>query len=215
MSVTITNQVTRPVRDTITALDNATEVYEGLEDASDLPQAFHEVAKALPTALQALKAIKLHASKKNVNTDKEMDKKAEKLQIDASKKFHSRAVHLYDIFDAVIPPGDGPRLARYRSAADKRGRVEVLMKEILEAVIVLAKPPVVQESLAGDLEKMLEDVAKIPRSLEDDTGHSFHNYGSGPQSIHLGQGDQNINTGRGTQFNGKFMGPIHLPSSNP
>ncbi|KAF6829985.1 hypothetical protein CPLU01_07600 [Colletotrichum plurivorum] len=214
MSGKITSQATKSVRDAVNQLESAAEVYDGLEDASDLPQAFHEVAKALPTALQALKAIKSQLNR-NPTADKELDKKAEKLQIDASRKFHSKAVQLYDIFDAVIPPGEGPRPARYRSAANQKGRVEVLMKEILVAVIVLAKPPIVTESLAGDLEKVLEEVANIPRSLEDDTGHSFHNYGSGPQSIHLGQGDQNINTGKGTQFNGKFMGPIHLPGSTP
>lgn len=214
MSGNITSQATKSVRDTVNQLESAAEVYDGLADASDLPQAFHEVAKALPTARQALKAIKSQLNK-NPTADKELDKEVEKLQIDASRKFHSKAVQLYDIFDAVIPPGDGPRPARYRSAANQKGRVEVLMKEILVAVIVVAKPPVVPESLAGELERVLEEVVNIPRSLEEDTGHSFHNYGSGPQSIHLGQGDQNINTGKGTQFNGKLMGPIHLPGSTP
>jgi hypothetical protein len=99
---------------------------------------------------------------------------------------------LYDIFDKVISQGDGSKQARYRSVAGKGERVEVLMKEILQGILVVAKEPVIGQQLFAAMQKALQDVSRIPPSLEDEAGNSFHNYGSGPQSVHLGQGDMNV-----------------------
>ncbi|WYZ43988.1 hypothetical protein EsH8_VII_000424 [Colletotrichum jinshuiense] len=209
------SQVTRSIRDAVTAIGNTEEVYASLEDGADLPNAFHEVAKALPTAQEALTSIKSYISKNKPKPgpENEDDKSVAKKEKEAAEKVQTRAEKLYNIFDAVIPPGDGPRVARYRSAASKGGRVEVLMKEILDGILVIAKPPAVTQDQVNSLKDALQAVSKIPPSLDDEAANSFNNYGTGPQSIHLGHGDQNINTGSGMMFNGKFMAPFHLPKS--
>ena len=114
-----------------------------------------------------------------------------------------------------MPPGDRPRLSRYREKAREGEGVEVLAKTILQAIVSLAERPVVSEETVTALKKAVDNVSEIPKSLEDGgPAHSFMNYGSGPQSVHLGKGHQNINTGPGQQLNGS-MGTVNLNKPGP
>ncbi|RYP40677.1 hypothetical protein DL767_001535 [Monosporascus sp. MG133] len=202
----------RAVRDTISNFQNTSEVYATNNDkADDLPQAFHGVAKALPPAEDALKTIKAYIDTNP--PEQKADADIASKEQEAVNGFNHKAARLYDIYDTVLPPGNEPRAARYRSAAGKGEAVEVLMKEILASILVVAKEPLVSKDQISALQDALKGVSKIPKSLEDDAAHAFHNYGSGPQSVHLGHGDQNINTGAGFQFNnGHFAGGFHFPT---
>ncbi|KAI1844240.1 hypothetical protein JX265_010297 [Neoarthrinium moseri] len=210
MSGSTAPQIARCVRDTIGSLDKITDVYEAIDDADDLPPAFEEVFKAVSPATTALKSIKAYLAKKKPEGDMDADKNTAQKEKAAAEKFQAAAAHLYDIYDRVVPAGDGPRMARYRSAAGKSGRIEVLMKGILDGILVLAKEPIFSKDQIAAIKKALEEVLKIPKSLTDETGQGVYNYGSGPQTVHYGQGDQNINTGPSPQLNGKFMREINV-----
>ncbi|KAI0473869.1 hypothetical protein GGR56DRAFT_553450 [Xylariaceae sp. FL0804] len=206
------SSLAQSLRDTAAAFKSTAEVYEGAEKDADLPAAFHEVAKVLPPAQSVVDSIQAQVSKRRAAKEKKEEQ-------EAADRVHASATRLHEIFNQVVPPGDGgPRLARYRGAAAGRGRggggrVEVLMKRALEGIATLTKSCAVDREQAAAVEQALQAVSQIPPSLEeeDDGARAFHNHGSGLQSIHLGQGDQNINTGPAPQFNGKFMSKFDLP----
>ncbi|KAK4107645.1 hypothetical protein N656DRAFT_785128 [Canariomyces notabilis] len=207
-------QALMAIRGAKSTLQNTNNVYADLDDASkDLPNAFHEVAKVIPLVERTLGTIETYIQSRSRKTKEETreDQDAYQQIAKLAKQCDERAARLQTIFGKVIPPDGTPVQERYRSAAGKGGRVELLMKGILEDVIALAKEPFVGPDEAECLRAALKEIMELEPSLPENTGsHVFNNHGSGPQSIHLGTGDQNINTGPAPQFNGQFMAPFHL-----
>lgn len=214
----VASQALIAIRGAISTLNNTSEMCADLDDAGqDLPEAFHEVAKVIPLVEHTLETIKIHIQTKKTKDETQDDRDAYEHIGMLATECNGRATRLQSIFGKVIPSDDTPLMERYRSAAGKGGRVELLMKAILEDVLVLAKDPVVSQDEVEGLRAALETIMNLPPSLSEDTGvaHAIYNYGSGPQSIHLGTGDQNINTGPAPQFNGKFMAPFQLGAFAP
>ncbi|KAK3346562.1 hypothetical protein B0T25DRAFT_552316 [Lasiosphaeria hispida] len=205
------------IRGAISTLNNTSDVCADIDEAEDdLPEAFHEVAKTIPLVEHTLQTIKGHIQSRKQKDETQEDRDAYQEITDVANECDARAGRLEKICGKVIPSDETPLMDRYRSAAGKGGRVELLMKGILEGVIALAKEPFVSEDQAKALREALKIISKLPPSLQEENGaHAFYNYGSGPQSIHLGVGDQNINTGQAPQFNGQFMAPFQLGSFAP
>lgn len=205
----------RTIRDTLSDLQGISEDYSMYSnEAEDLPEAFHGVAKFLPPAQDALQSIKACIDKKATDSSAVADALA--LDQEATYEIRGRTSRLYDIFGEVTPPTNRSRRDRYQQKAKQEG-VEVLMKEILRGIRGIAQEPVVSREQITALEKALDEVSKIPRS-QDRSAHSTYNYnyGSGSQSVKLGDGDQIVNSGRGIQFNhGHYHSGVNLPGSHP
>ncbi len=200
------------IRGAISTLNNTSDICVDLDDADqDLPEAFHGVAKVIPQVQGTLETIKNHIQERKIKDEVQADRDAYQNISKVATECNGRAARLQDIFGKVIPSDGTPLVERYRSAAGTGGRVELLMKRILEDVLTLAEDPFVGPDQVERLQAALETIKTLPPSLPEETGaHVFYNYGSGPQSIHLGTGDQHINTGSAPQFNGQFTAPFQL-----
>ncbi|KAF5554737.1 hypothetical protein FNAPI_6333 [Fusarium napiforme] len=107
------------------------------------------------------------------------------------------------LFDAVTQEGD--KLERYTSAVRNGDgkKVETIMLELLTNTTLVAVEPIVCQEHIEALQRALEDVKKLPPSLEEDRSASvvLNNSGPGNQFYHGGRGNQNHCSG-GFQVNG-------------
>lgn len=190
------------------SLIQAEEDYDDGADYSDLPEVFHKVAQALPAAQESLQAVHLYLSTNEWEAEQEDQDEQKK----AVSKVQACAQSLAHIFQEVIHASDGEREATYQEQAGDDKQVEVLMKDILEAILVFAKPPAVTDEQLEALKGSLSAITKIQPAPTVKTGAGIHYHGSGTQAIHQGKGNQNINAGKGNQFNGTF-GQLPFPTS--
>ncbi|KAI1360471.1 hypothetical protein F5Y08DRAFT_47265 [Xylaria arbuscula] len=178
----------------IGSLDLAVFVYKRRGQICDLPPAFDKVAKALELTSAALNDVYKHIRDSTPVANKIPDSRA-------TERLEHRAQRLCNIFEPVFPgtslPNDQARIERYRAAAGRGGRVELLMKEILEGVLVIAKESIISEERVKALQAFLTEMEHLPRSLEEEPGNTFNNFGPGPQAVHMGEGAMNMNTGSG------------------
>lgn len=182
------------------SLIEAKEDYDHGADNSDLPEIFHKVAQALPVTQESLQAVHLYFA----TNDPDVEQEEQDEQKRAVSKVQACAQSLAHVFQEVIQASDGDREATYLEQAGDDKQVEVLMKDILEATLVLAKPPAVTDELLDALKGSLSAITKILPAPTVKTGAGIHYHGSGTQAIHQGKGNQNINAGKGNQFNGTF-----------
>ncbi|VUC35724.1 unnamed protein product [Clonostachys rosea] len=202
----------RQIGETIRALEKTKDNKDHLEGAEDLPPVFIKMDNSVAVVLDFFKTVQDHSLKSSLG---EGDYQAVKGPLEVAKQKASR---LEEIFFEMVPDADTPRQDRYRKAAGKDGRVEELVKAILNIALDLAGKSAF-ERLAEDhvetLQKGLEEVSKIqPSLLEDQAEQSFHHSGSGSNIINYGPGPQNNNTGSGFQFNGaikNFRSPPQRP----
>lgn len=120
----------------------------------------------------------------------------------------NKATRLDDIFQNVIGRPDAKE--HYRTVA-QGDRFEVLMKEILQNMIKLARTPPFIEVVGSKIEKLEEALRKVnavPCSLPEapPSSDNFHNTGAGFINANTGNGTQNNNNGGGFQFNGDVHG---------
>ena len=123
------------------------------------------MTKRLPLVQETLETVKKHIVKCNPDEESCQDMKP------AIEDCKDKAMRLEDIFYQVIPPADSPRMERYRKAAGKGDRVEVLMREMLKGTLLIAGKPAIKpstEAQVGELEKALKEVSEIPPSLPVD-----------------------------------------------
>ncbi|KAI2602637.1 hypothetical protein GGR54DRAFT_623442 [Hypoxylon sp. NC1633] len=188
----------------ISHLENMLETYRQSEkEATDLPQAFRDVADVIPSTKAALDEFKLAANPSDVK------------DIKVAMTICEKAASLCFLFDNVLPPGEESRVARYHTAADKKGSVavEVLTKEMLDNILLIAGEGVVKSETIQVLKTNLQKVSAIPRSFEGKNGkngshNEFTNY-DGIQSNNLGPGNQHINTSpSAAMYSGNF-GTFH------
>lgn len=128
------------------------------------------------------------------------------------------AKQLQEIFQKVVPDDDASWVERYKKAAHavmpgKKRKVEDLMKEILEKLLLLhtsrcfkGENEQKNEKKPKELETAISQLSKLPSSLPEDEGRYIH-HGSGAMFINPGLGtQQNYNQSGGssnTQYNGQ------------
>ena len=199
------------IRATLSGLQDTSKIYDAeKQKASDLPPAFHEVAKALPPAQDTLDALRPTLRKP---TEEQGEDEAQQ----AALAMNTKAGRLHAIFSKVLPDGATPRMVRYRSEAKRGEAVELLMSDIINGILIVVKgKSAVGKEQITNLERALAELKKVAASLEEDSGDAFHNYGTGTQNVHTGPGEQNVNTGSGFMFsNSHFSAPFHFPGSKP
>lgn len=202
-------EVVSLVNDTVSKFEYISKIYSvaikaennPTANAEDLPSAFHDVGKHVPTVRDALKAIEDHI------WQRQDDKTCTGMKTIA-EECEGKADCLKKLFSKVVP--SDKKMESYRMAVretDNKSRVEDLMKDAMQDVKLLltvdGEMQMATNSHLELLDKSMEEVSAIPQSLQDESpALGIHNYGSGPQNVNTGSGPQNNNNDKGIQVNG-------------
>ncbi|KAF5686271.1 hypothetical protein FCIRC_2989 [Fusarium circinatum] len=194
-------QALRALETTIFVLGQAIDSCCIAEDPPDVPRAFSIVAKHLPVINQVFSSARtyLKQSKDEAEEIKELYSDIKHVADSGCGQLRS----IENLFDTVTQ--DGEKMERYATAI-KNGdgkKVETIMVELLTNTSLVAVEPLVSQDDIKILQGALEEVKKLPPSLEEDrsAGVVLNNSGSGNQFYHGGRGNQNHCSG-GFQVNG-------------
>ena len=178
-----------------------------LAGSTDLPEAFPGVASRLPIVKETLLAIKKTVARGSLRDgtrdhDDNLYSSVARMAYDVC----ALAPRLETQFKAVaLAEGDqGMKLAQYRMAVSNGESLEKVMKRLLSSLINGSTAARVEEGFTSRLRAALEEVLRLPASLEDGDSDrkSFVNYGAGNQFNHAGSGSMNANLGNGPQITG-------------
>ncbi|ORY64997.1 uncharacterized protein BCR38DRAFT_431594 [Pseudomassariella vexata] len=190
----------------IAIVEGIKKVYDAASSANGLPEAFREVAGRLPIITGILESAEQHI--RDGQLDTALYEKT-KLLIEKCKE---RAMILDGIFQKVLPAGDASRWARYIGAVKalgKEGKVETLMKGLLDDLLLLASRNGLETATADQVDqlgKAIEDLSGIEPSIPDsefrETAFANNNFGTGPMTANNVVGNQKFqaNYGTGKQF---------------
>ncbi|KAK2683974.1 hypothetical protein RAB80_001920 [Fusarium oxysporum f. sp. vasinfectum] len=194
-------QALRALDTTIFVLGQAIDSCCIAEGASDIPKAFSIVAKHLPVIEQVFNSARnnLKSSKEETEQVKELYPAVKHVVDEGCGQLRS----IENLFDTVTQ--DGGKMERYASAVKNSDgkKVETIMVELLTNASLVAVEPLVSQDDISTLQGALEEMKKLPPSLEEDrsAGVVLNNSGSGNQFYHGGRGNQNHCSG-GFQVNG-------------
>lgn len=190
----------------ITILETIEKLYNGIQRWNDALPAFQTAAQQLPLAHEILRTVERRINESN--PDDEMCKALKTISIPCKEK----CTRLETIFQKVAAKPDASRLQRYYSAVRQMGvenRVEILMRDILKDVQLMAGNHAVQaatEEQLSQVAKAIQRLTDVPSSLpEEKSPHTYINKGPGPQNINSGEGRQSNNFGQGKQYNAEKM----------
>ncbi|KAH8758068.1 Pfs, NACHT and WD domain protein [Hyaloscypha sp. PMI_1271] len=186
----------------ISIIDATKQLYEAAKDEAGLPTNFKKSATKLP-----LIAKLLEDTERYINNSADESIKA--AFIPTLEDCKVQATLLEELFEKVMPEEGDSRWDRYAKAArtiGKGGRVESLMKGILDNLQLLATrfPEVTTQRGKDQLAIAVEEVTKMEPSLPDSFEQmpTYTHYGSGDQNVNTGSGIQHINPGTGHQNSG-------------
>ncbi|KAJ4009563.1 hypothetical protein NW752_009156 [Fusarium irregulare] len=171
------------------------------EGSLDIPQAFYAVSKHLPIVGEIFRSVKsqLRGSTEETEQTREMYLAIKQVADDGCAQLRA----LDFPFDTMTQEGN--KMERYASAVKSCDgkKVENIMVELLTSISLIAVEPFVSQEEKKRLLEGLEEVKKLPPSLEGDraAGIVLNNSGSGNQFYHGGKGNQNHCSG-GFQVNG-------------
>jgi hypothetical protein len=199
------------IDDTISTLNGMSKACVDIEQATDLPDAFRIVLEKVTLVTDTLAKVEGHVRTSDQSVE------ARRIIWKDVEDCMEKSLSLRTLFRRVIPKADIARPERYRVAVNdlgKEGRVEILMKGVLEDVYHLAGKceigneaqtiKVIDEARTRELVDAIEQMSTIPSSLpKRGSGNSINNYGSGTLNANSGRGTQNNNTGNGKQFIGE------------
>ncbi|CZR56191.1 uncharacterized protein PAC_06079 [Phialocephala subalpina] len=195
----------------IAIVDRAKQVYDAAANAEGLPEAFREVAERLPIVRTILVSAERHIH------DGEIDENSRKAMKPVIERCGKRAEKLDKLFKKVIPPDDASRPERYLKAVrtlGKGGKVEILMKGMLEDIQLLASDYGLQAFTKDQIQqiaKALKEVSDIKTSVPDsefrDSTITTNMLGDvhGTQNINNVEGDQYLATGSAKMYNATTM----------
>ncbi|KAM0124766.1 hypothetical protein ACHAO1_010921 [Botrytis cinerea] len=182
-------------------IDIIKKCYDAAKDKTGLPEAFREVKASLPIVKAILNSAHKYVNSKDMN--KETCEAIEPLIAGCKEK----ADKLKEIFEKVMPEDETSRLERYIQAAKilgKCGKVEALMKGLMERVNLLASCHGMEAATASHIEQLtdaIEDLSNMEPSIPDaefDTPSSMFNTNSGSGSM---TNHQTNNSVKGNQKN--------------
>jgi len=195
----------------IAIVNGIKQVVEAASEVEGLPKAFRRASNKLPLVSDILETTRHIFEADNVSS---VEKSVTLVVNDCKDKWDT----LNDLFDKVIPEEKASRLDRYYKAVKrlgKGGKVEILMKEILEDIQLLASiktmtttnvEKVIKTVTAAQEEKVIKaitDVVAWPPSVPDDVfqegTYTNNNYGTG-QYIAQGDAEQNNFQGEARQY---------------
>ncbi|EPS41227.1 hypothetical protein H072_4849 [Dactylellina haptotyla CBS 200.50] len=173
----------------IAIVDGVNKVVDAALDAEGLPKVFRQASHKLPIISDILDSAKSSLEKKGAS---EIERSA-KIVIDNCSENWQK---LKDLFEKVIPDDKASKIDRYYRAVrtlGKGGKVENLMKEMLESVQLLSSfriltvskdEEVVQPDInAEKLEKIVSEVTSwepsVPDSIFEEGGYIMNVSGTG------------------------------------
>jgi hypothetical protein len=192
----------------IVAIVDATKtVYDAVKDQHGLPDALREVAKRLPLVKDNLEKVKTFVESGRMG-DEAMEAAKHVLE-----HCNQRVADLETIFKKVSPLEGDSRMNRYFKAVKtlgKDGKVEKLMKGILEDLSILAtRSGMETKDDIENLSKALSELSVLPPSVPDHvfdetkTSYKNTNSGSGTQHNYNPSGGENVfYSGSGHQVTG-------------
>jgi hypothetical protein len=175
-----------------------------LKEASDTPKAIYVVAKHLPVIEQIFTSARTQL---NSGTDEtEQIKDLYPVMKHIADESCGQVRSLENLFDTVTQNSEyGTKIERYALAVKggDRKKVETIMLELLTNASFAAVEPLVSQEHIMILQGALEEVRRLPPSLDEDRDPSvvINNSGPGNQFYHGGKGNQNHCSG-GFQVNG-------------
>jgi hypothetical protein len=179
------------------------EIYDAVKDKDNIPEAFREVIAKLPLVHDTLEAAKAQI---------EVEQSAVTGPVEnIIRSCQDKAAKLMKLFQKVTPQEDESRTDRYLKAVrriGKGGRVEVLMRGILQDLQILASNRTMKmnsEAKVQALERAVEEISALKPSVADDEfpemSNNFSQYGGGNMFNTTG-GKNNFNLGEGNTFQG-------------
>lgn len=190
----------------ITILESIGNLYNGIQKWKGTLPAFQKVAQQLPLAQGVLRAVE-----RRINESNPDDETCKALKT-ISEPCKEKCTRLETIFQKLAAKPDATRLQRYYSTVHQMGvenRVEILMRDILRDVQLIAGHHAIQAATEEQLSEVItaiQRLADIPSSLpEEKSPHMYVNKGPGPQNINSGEGRQTNNFGHGKQYNAENM----------
>ncbi|KAF3921801.1 hypothetical protein AA313_de0203890 [Arthrobotrys entomopaga] len=158
--------VTSIIASIIGIIDGVNQVVQAASDVEGLPKVFRHASQKLPIISDILRTTKRTLEKhKGSEVEESVKGVVDNCENDWKK--------LKDLFDAVVPERGAPRTDRYYKAVKtlgKGGKVEKLMKELLESVQLLAAFKIITMSKEEkevetniDTEKVVEAIADVER----------------------------------------------------
>lgn len=197
----------------ITVVDTTIKVYNAVKDEAGLPPNFKSVSTKLPLVARLLENAERYVDSR---ADDALTADFTPVLLDCKEK----ATQLQKLFEKVIPTESDMRMDRYFKAArtiGKGGRVEVLMKGILDSLQLLTMKIPEAMSLRGqtNLTEAIEEVKELETSLPEgfEDAPVYAHYGSGAQNVNTGLGGQYNNNSTGNQNNGpgiQYIGTNHI-----
>ena len=205
----------------IAIVDKSQQLLEAAKDAHGLPEVFRHTAESLPIVNGILHKVKELQDQAVKHLAQSHDPSAQQAIEQTSKNVNpilticeENAQALHDIFKKVLPGDDASRLQRYRKAVrtvlpGRKRKVEELMKEIMQKLQLLHEHHYFESAVdAAQLQVVIEQMSKLPPSLEEDENPQYTHSGSGSINVNPGSGVQrnyNHSGGSGKQFNADKM----------
>lgn len=193
-------RIRNSLSDAINTLSKTEETHEN--PTEDLPPVFGNISAHIPLVQTVFTSCKSRVKTWSAQDEQSTDEVG-RILVQCNQK----VTRLDEIFQAVIDSPDAAR--QYPRVAQGIG-LEILMRDVLQLAIELARAPLFAKDNAivsqiGELQEALRKVNMIPSSLPK-VSHQFHNSGSGSMNVNNGSGVQNNSTGKGFQFNGTVHG---------
>lgn len=140
----------------ISIVDATSKVYNATKDKTGLPPNFKTVATKLPLLSRLLEDAERHVDEK---ADDALTSTFTPVLTDCQEK----AAQLQQLFEKVIPTDADSRSERYFKAAWTLGRVETLMKGILDSVQLLTAefPKALSQRRQESLTKAIEELSEL------------------------------------------------------
>jgi hypothetical protein len=190
----------------ITILESIGNLYNGIKGGKYSLPAFQTVAQQLPLAQGILRTVERHINESN--PDDETCKALKTI----SELCKEKCTRLETIFRKLAAKPDATRLQRYYSTVRQMGvenRVEILMRDIINDVQLIAGNRAIQAATEEQLNEMTKAIQRLAdvssSSPEEISPQMYVNKGSGPQNINSGEGRQTNNFVHGKQYNAEKM----------
>jgi len=183
-----------------------------IHDSSDLPEAFLVVKKWLHPVYDCLQSM---AGRFKTHCDEGFCISARGWADGAT----SQATDLRQIYNETLREDGNALSERYRRAVSltsSRKPVEDIMDDLLSNVLSIARGLPLDNERIEKIRDALGEVGVVQRSLfiEESSGGTFINSGSGVQPIHNGRGNINMTTGSGISVPGGTIHHIHSPTES-
>ena len=196
----------------IAIVDGIKQVVEATDEAEGLPKAFRQASRKLPIISDILEAAKHNFEADNVSS---VEKSVTLVVNSCQEKWNM----LNNLFEKVIPEDEALRIERYYMAVKtlgKGGKVESLMKGMLEDILLLAsiktmtirkEEKVIQMVTAAQEEKVTKAItdvkawlSSVPDEVFQEGSYTNNNFGAGQQYIAQGGAEQNNFQGDSRQY---------------